>query len=226
MKKNNSCLVLFSGGQDSTTCLFWAKEKFANVTALNLSYGQRHSIEIQSARDICSIAKIDLIELKTDLLSSIGDSALFDQSLDISRQHRSSSNLPASFVPGRNLLFLVVAGATAFKIGVNDIVTGVCETDYSGYPDCRHSTIKSLELSIMLGMDYPLHIHTPLMYLSKADTVKMAKSLPGCWEALAISHTCYEGKQPPCGKCPSCLLRQKGFDEAGEIDPLVVRFGG
>ena len=118
-------------------------------------------------------------------------------------------------------MFLTLAAAFAVSRGVYHLVTGVCQTDYSGYPDCRHDTIQAVEVALRLGVDDRLRISTPLMFITKAETVKLAKGLPGCWEALANSHTCYAGQRPPCGKCPACLLREKGFKEAGEVDPLL-----
>ena len=222
---NKSAVVLLSGGQDSTTCLFWALERFKEVTALNIFYGQRHSIEVKSAQKISEMAGVDLHEINMDqIFKTLGNSALISKTDDISSHHKSNDKLPASFVPGRNILFLTVAAAWAFNHGVSHIVTGTCQTDYSGYPDCRDNTIKSLQTSLSLGLDCDIIIHTPLMWMTKAETVKMAAAMsPGCWDALAYSHTCYEGQVPPCEKCPACQLRFKGFDEAGMIDPLIER---
>jgi 7-cyano-7-deazaguanine synthase len=131
--------------------------------------------------------------------------------------------LPTTFVPGRNLIFLTFAAAFAYQKGIGNLVTGVAQTDYSGYPDCREKTLKALETAIQLGMEYEVQIHTPLMFMSKAETVQLAQQC-GAMEALAHSHTCYRGEQPPCGHCPACELRAKGFKEAGLPDPLVERF--
>ena len=218
-----SCIVLFSGGQDSTTCLFWAKKKFKSVIALNICYGQRHQIEIQSAIKIANMAKVEYIGINIEqLFTDIGNSALLNTTQSISSNHPKSSNLPASFVPGRNIVFLTAAAMFAYKYDAKDIVTGVCGTDFSGYADCRDNTIKSLQVTLSLALDKEITIHTPLMWLKKAETVEMARSLgPQCWEALGASHTCYEGEFPPCEKCPACKLRAKGFDEAGYLDPLT-----
>lgn len=218
----NKAIVLLSGGQDSTTCLFWAKTKFEEVSVLNIEYKQRHSIEIQSAQKIANLANVPYYDFTTDLFQQIGGSVLLEEG-DISAQHKIAGNLPASFVPGRNIIFLTIAAAIAYKHQIPNIVTGVCETDYSGYPDCRHATISALETTLTLGMEYPFEIYTPLMYRSKKETVEMAMEMPGCMEALAYSHTCYEGKIPPCGKCPACILRAKGFLEARVPDPLIER---
>jgi 7-cyano-7-deazaguanine synthase len=217
-----SALVLLSGGQDSITCLYWAKQKFEKVKALNIFYGQRHAIEIEAAKKVAHLVEVDYYEIKTDILRDIGDSALISLG-DISASHRSSNQLPASFVPGRNVLFLTIAAVLAYKWEINDIVTGVCQTDSSGYPDTRDDTIKSLQVTLSLAMERPFVIHTPLMWLTKAESIQFAQAQPGCMEALKWSHSCYEGKIPPCGKCPACKLREKGFAEAGVEDPLFTR---
>lgn len=221
---NKKALVLFSGGQDSTTCLYWAIDKYGkeNVKALNIFYGQRHSVEIEAAEKIASMNDIELLQVRMDILENIGDSGLFTDQ-NISENHVSSDLLPASFVPGRNIFFLTIAAAYAYKFGISDIVTGVCETDYSGYPDCRENTIQSLNETLSLGMGKGFVIHTPLMHLSKKETVELAQSLEGCMEGLKYSHTCYNGQYPPCGECPACILRAKGFEEAGIKDPVYLR---
>lgn len=217
----DKAVVLLSGGQDSTTSLFWAIHKPFDCHCLVIDYGQRHQIEIQSAKTIAELLQLPYTIINLDMFKQLGDSALIGQG-NISDKHR-SGELPASFVPGRNILFLTVAAAFAFKNGIKNLVTGVCQTDYSGYPDCRDNTIKSLNVTLNLGMDFPFQIHTPMMFLSKKEEVELAKSYDGCIQALAYSHTCYEGQSPPCGKCPACILREKGFAEAGVIDPLVGR---
>lgn len=220
--EKEKALVLLSGGQDSTTCLFWAKQYY-DVTALNIGYGQRHKIEMSAAKKICDIANVPLFVIETDVLKQIGNSALLETDSDISEQHSSNETLPASFVPGRNIFFLTIAATFAYKENIQTIVTGVCQTDYSGYPDCRRSTIDALEKTISLGMDFNFTISTPLMYQSKVDTVNLARELPGCWRALRYTHTCYNGESPACGKCPACILRAKGFSEAGYTDPIMER---
>jgi 7-cyano-7-deazaguanine synthase len=130
--------------------------------------------------------------------------------------------LPNTFVPGRNLIFLNLAAAWAYQLKIQNLVTGVCQTDFSGYPDCREATMQALEKSIQLGMEADLKILTPLMHVDKGDSIAMAEEL-GAMESLAYSHTCYEGKIPPCGQCPSCVLRAKGFEKAGLTDPLLAR---
>ncbi len=217
-----ACLVVFSGGQDSTTCLHWALNRFKKVEAVFFDYGQRHRIEMDSAKKIAELNHVPLRIFRLDVFQEIGGNALIDPAMEIeAADTQTMSSLPNTFVPGRNLIFLTYAASFAYTRGITDLVTGVCQTDYSGYPDCRDATIKSLEKALGLGLDWDgkLRIHTPLMFLTKADTVKMAikeKAL----ESLAFSHTCYEGKYPPCGFCPACLLRQKGFAEAGISDPI------
>lgn len=217
-----SSLVLLSGGQDSTICLYWALKHRSPVTCLVFDYNQRHNVEIHSALKIAQMAGVGIKVLQTNLFQDIGGSALLNKNEDISAKHK-NTELPSSFVPGRNIFLLTVAGMVAYKKGIEDIVTGVCQTDYSGYPDCKHTTIQALEYTLELGMDHTFVIHTPLMWMTKAESIILAKSLHGCMEALAYSHTCYEGEIPPCGKCPSCLLRMAGFKEAGVPDPLIER---
>ena len=217
-------LVLLSGGQDSTTSLYWAlaSKAFSGIEALIINYGQRHIIEIDSALAIAKLAGISSAQIfYTDILTKVGDSALVGKG-NVSAEHR-NKELPASFVPGRNILFLTIAGMIAYKRGIDNIVVGVCQTDYSGYPDCRMETIKSVQQSLSKGMDWEFEIYTPMMWLSKKEEVILGNTFPGCMEALSLSHTCYEGKYPPCGECPACKLRAKGFKEAGIPDPLIER---
>lgn len=218
--QNRRALVVFSGGQDSTTCLFWAREKFDEVECVFFHYGQRHGVEYQAALEIAKRYDFKLSELHIDTFSEIGGNALVDHGEEIVIEGR--GGLPSTFVPGRNLIFMTYAAAFAWKKDIPHLVTGVCQTDFSGYPDCREDTMRAVESSIRLGMDYPFELHTPLMYLTKAQTVELAIQTQGL-EAQAFSHTCYEGQIPPCGICPSCELRAKGFDEAGVLDPLVAR---
>ena len=223
---NKPAVILLSGGQDSTTCLFWTLQNFHKVLALNILYGQRHNVEAEAARKIACIAGVDLHEIHADqIFKTLGNSGLVETDSDISISHKVDPSLPASFVPGRNIMFLTIAAAWAYSKGINDIITGVCQTDYSGYPDCRDNTIKSIQIALSLGLNKDIIIHTPLMWMTKKETVLMAryKSGPFCWEALSYSHTCYEGKIPPCGKCPACNLRAKGFEKAGFVDPLIER---
>jgi len=224
----DSAVVLLSGGQDSTTCLFWAIHKCGGperVRALSFDYGQRHQAqEIQAVNDVTAIARVEKNWLSLNALWELSDSALVNSGRNVSDSHPRDEDLPASFVPGRNLVFLALAGAYAYKHGIRNIVIGASQTDYSGYPDCRDETIQMMALALTFGLGSGMFVHTPLMKLTKARTVNLAASLPGCWEALAFSHTCYEGQYPPCGECPACVIRLKGFEEADERDPLVLRY--
>jgi len=217
---NDKALLVFSGGQDSTTCLYWALERFGagNVSALTFDYGQRHRIELQCASDIATLAGVAHHILPVDTFSAIGGDALTDQRVGVA--DAGGSDLPNTFVPGRNIIFLTYAGAWAWRRGIDNIVTGVAQTDYSGYPDCREDTIASVQQSLRLGMESNVVIHTPLMHLSKRETVELAVEL-GALDAMALTHTCYQGQRPPCGTCPACELRAKGFAEAGITDPLL-----
>lgn len=223
-------LVVLSGGQDSTTCLYWARLAFDHVEAVSFDYNQRHCAEVEAARGIANLAGVPHHVLPLNVLAAIGDSALVDATQTLAGEggrpdREMPQGLPTSFVPGRNLLFLSAAAALAVKLGANELVTGVCQTDYSGYPDCRREFIDALEATLALAMpsSVKLRIHTPLMYLTKAETVKLAQRLPGCWPALSLSITCYNGQVPGCGDCPACALRARGFEEAGATDP---QFGG
>lgn len=216
-------VCLTSGGQDSTTCLFWAKGRFASLVALAFDYGQRHRVELEAAKRICEKAQVPLSVLPLNILRDLGGTALIGSTETI-QASSGRGGLPNTFVPGRNLLFLTVAAAFAYQRDLRDLVIGACETDYSGYPDCREHTMRALEKALSLGLDYPIVIHTPLMHFTKAQTVHLAQAV-GALEFLAYSHTCYEGVFPPCQACPACRLRARGFFEAGIPDPLLVRAG-
>lgn len=217
--KKEKALVLLSGGQDSTTVLFWAKRKFKNVEAISFDYGQRHKIELNAAKRISKMAGVKHNIMKISELNQIKNSALLDKKTDITKKHKLNKNLPSTFVPGRNILFLVIAGSYAWVNKIKDIIIGVSQVDYSGYPDCRKNFIKSIEKSISLGLDYKIKIHTPLIYKTKKQIVLLAKQL-GILNILKYTVTCYKGGKKPCNKCPACKLRQRGFKEAGIEDPL------
>ena len=222
-----SAVVLLSGGQDSTTCLFWAKARWPHLHALSVDYGQRHRAELDAARQIAALAGVvshKIVGLPA--LAELGGSALVEAG-DISAASRHVDRgveLPASFVPGRNALLLCLAAAYAAQVGAHDIVCGACETDFSGYPDCRMGFIDAIQpaLALMLPESArPIRVHVPLMYMDKAAEVRLAQELPGCMEALALSLTCYEGRRPGCTVCPACKLRARGFAEAGITDPAA-----
>ncbi len=212
----NKALVVFSGGQDSTTCLYWAKKKFQQVQAITFDYKQRHRIEVRQAKKIAKYAGVNHIVIKIPSLADLTTNALTRENMKITSQPNS---LPSTFVPGRNLIFLTYVAAIAREAKITEIVAGMSQSDYSGYPDCRDIFIKSANVSLNLAMDWQFNIYTPLMWLSKADTVRLAKDL-GCLEVMALTQTCYQGKRPACGECPACKLRLKGFAEAGIKDPL------
>ncbi|MEE4163216.1 MAG: 7-cyano-7-deazaguanine synthase QueC [Woeseiaceae bacterium] len=217
---SRASVVVLSGGQDSTTCLYWAMERFGsgNVRAISFDYGQRHRIELESASAVAALAGVPHTVLPIDTFAALGGNAL--TAGDIPVGDMPEDGLPNTFVPGRNLIFITFAAAYACRYDINDIVTGVAQTDYSGYPDCRDETLRALERAVSLGMEREFSVHTPLMFLSKKETVELAVRL-GAMEAMALTHTCYEGRRPPCGSCPACRLRAKGFAEAGVRDPLL-----
>lgn len=218
----SKAVVVLSGGQDSTTCLYWALEEFGaeNVEALTFDYGQRHRIELECARDVANCAGVPQSTLPIDTFAALGGNALTDTGLPVGELPE--NGLPNTFVPGRNLIFLTFAAAYARQRDVFDLVAGVAQTDYSGYPDCRRETIDSLESTLSFGMDTTFRIHTPLMDLSKKETVELARDL-GALDAMALTHTCYKGQRPPCGSCAACKLRAQGFQQAGLVDPLVSK---
>jgi 7-cyano-7-deazaguanine synthase len=221
--------VLFSGGQDSTTCLAWALSRFARVETVGFDYGQRHRVELEQ-RDILRTRLSDMSSdwrarlgddhtIAIEALGAISDTALTREAEIALRD----DGLPNTFVPGRNLLFLTFAAALAYRRGVVDLVGGMCETDYSGYPDCRHETMRAMNNALRLGMAAPFEIHTPLMWLDKAATWGLAKELGGAPLVDLIieeSHTCYLGERDKrfewgygCGECPACKLRAAGWEK-------------
>lgn len=212
-------VVLFSGGQDSTTCLYWAKERFEAVFALGFHYGQKHLVELEQAQKIADLAEVPFTVF--DIRGTLRGSALTEHDKDVSAAHEQNAELPAAFVPARNAVFLTLAAGFAYQQNAGHLVGGMCETDYSGYPDCRRAFIDSMEKSLSLGLDVPLQIHTPLMYLDKAQTWKMAKEL-GCLDVIIEhSHTDYNGNRTtknPWGygnlDNPASILRAKGYEEA------------
>ncbi|MFC1730941.1 7-cyano-7-deazaguanine synthase QueC [candidate division KSB1 bacterium] len=212
-----SAVILHSGGQDSTTCLAWALKKFKNIELISFDYGQRHSAELKAAKTIAKKLNLKHTTLKLPILKELTKNALIDKSIKVKAGRK--GELPSTFVDGRNAMFLTAVAIYAKQKGIPNIVTGVCQTDYSGYPDCRADFIKSIQKTLQLAMEYPFKIHTPLMDLTKAQTVGLMDKL-GKLDLLKYTHTCYEGKSPACGKCPACKLRLKGFKEYG-IDDLI-----
>ena len=224
---SETALVLFSGGQDSTVCLAWALERFSRVETIGFDYGQRHAVELSvrarlrekmSALTSGWAARLgDDHLIKLDALAAISDTALTRQTaIEIA-----DSGLPTTFVPGRNLMFFCFAGALAYRRGARHLVAGMCETDYSGYPDCRDDTIKAMQVALTLGLDKRVAIHTPLMWIDKAETFALAVEIGGdAFLDLLIeeSHSCYLGDRTRrhewgygCGTCPACQLRAQGF---------------
>jgi 7-cyano-7-deazaguanine synthase len=224
---SDSALVLFSGGQDSTTCLAWALDRFDRVETVGFDYGQRHRIELDCRADIVTALKASYpqwaarlgddhtIDLK--VLGQVSESALTrDTAIEMQ-----ANGLPSTFVPGRNLIFLTMAAALAYRRGLTHIIGGMCETDYSGYPDCRDETIRALGTALNLGMDRQFVLDTPLMWIDKAATWRLAESLGGAALVTLIrerTHTCYLGERGAlhdwgygCGACPACDLRAKGY---------------
>ncbi len=224
----DKALVLFSGGQDSTTCLAWALERFATVETIGFAYGQRHAVELEVRPRI----RNRIAGLKSEwsdrlgadhvvplaALGAVSETAL---TRDIAIE-MASNNLPTTFVPGRNLVFFTFAGAVAYRRGLKHLVAGMCETDYSGYPDCRDDTVKAMQIALTLGMDRRFVLHTPLMWVDKAATFTMARDIGGQGLLDLVveeTHSCYLGDRSKrhawgygCGECPACKLRSDGFN--------------
>lgn len=217
--QQDAALVLFSGGQDSTTCLYWAKQTFSRVECLGFNYGQKHVVELEQAQKIADDANVSFHVI--DIRETLSGSALTEHDKDVSAEHEKNADLPASFVPGRNALFLTLAAAHAYNRDIFDLVGGMCQTDYSGYPDCRRVFVEAIETSLSLAMECDLRIHTPLMYLTKAETWKLANEL-GIVEVIRNdTHTDYNGDRSTLnewgyGKLdnPASELRAKGYQEA------------
>ncbi|MBE9428873.1 7-cyano-7-deazaguanine synthase QueC [Staphylococcus warneri] len=207
----NKAIVVFSGGQDSTTCLFYAKKHFKDVTLVTFNYGQRHDTEIEVAKKIAQEQNVEHHILDMSLLSQLTPNALTQHDLKI---EDTEDGIPNTFVPARNLLFLSFAGALAYQIKAKHIITGVCETDFSGYPDCRDSFIKSMNVTLNLSMDRDFVIHTPLMWLDKAQTWELADDLGVLNYIRENTLTCYNGIiGDGCGECPACQLRSRGLEK-------------
>jgi 7-cyano-7-deazaguanine synthase len=209
--KDEKAIVVFSGGQDSTTCLFWALKTFKEVEVVTFNYNQRHKEEIECAKNIANDLNVKHHLLDMQLLNQLAPNALTRDDIEV--QDGEEGGLPSTFVPGRNLIFLSFAAVLASQVNAKHIITGVCETDFSGYPDCRDAFIKSLNVSINLSMDKQFVIHTPLMWLDKADTWKLANELDRLEYVREKTLTCYEGViGDGCGRCPACKLRKQGLE--------------
>ncbi|MBR3456213.1 MAG: 7-cyano-7-deazaguanine synthase QueC [Bacteroidaceae bacterium] len=210
---SKKALVVFSGGQDSTTCLFWAKKHFNEVYALCFRYGQKHVVEVDIARGIAERAGVPFEEKDISFISDlVSGCSLTDGSIKMDEE-KPAESLPNTFVPGRNLFFLSIAAVYAREHGIMNLVTGVSQTDYSGYPDCHDSFIRSLNVTLNLAMDEQFVIHTPLMWKDKAETWALADEL-GVFDIVRNETlTCYNGiKGAGCGNCPACKLRRKGLE--------------
>ena len=243
-----SALVLFSGGQDSTVCLAWALSRFERVETVGFDYGQRHRAELEARPQILEKLRADFADwaprlgadhlLPMDTLQAIGGSALTD---DV-KIEMGADGLPTTFVPGRNVMFLTAAAALGYRRGITDLVGGMCETDFSGYPDCRNDTVQATARALSLGLARDIQVHTPLMWIDKAATWRLAEELGGPMLVDLIVEetvTCYEGNRTHrhdwgygCGKCPACELRAAGYakyraarsiGQASDSEPLPVR---
>ena len=232
-ESTKTALVLFSGGQDSTACLAWALDRYAQVETIGFDYGQRHRVELECRVNVrreliaqfpvwgAKLGEDHLLDLS--LLGQISDTAL--------TEHRAiemqANGLPNTFVPGRNLLFLTFAATVAYRRGASVLVGGMCETDFSGYPDCRDNTLKALQVALSLGLDAPMTVETPLMFITKSETWALTEALGGAvLNELVIehTHTCYLGDRSKrhawgygCGSCPACELRARGFAAFNEL---------
>lgn len=247
MKRKAHALVVLSGGQDSVTCLGLALATFATVSAISFRYNQRHAVELESAAYLCKKYNVDhkVVDLGT-VVSQLVSSALTSShnsggrgalaETRVGQPHPYKPGLPSSFVPGRNALFLTLAHAHAQEIKADLLITGVCQTDYSGYPDCRDEFIRSLERSLNLGYETEISIVTPLMFLTKAETFALADKVGFLHEVIEHSHTCYNGVHDKlhdwgygCGECPACELRKKGWEEFKALkaagDPFTSLIG-
>lgn len=208
-----TALVVFSGGQDSTTCLFWAKKHFERVHALCFFYGQKHREEVEIARKIAEDAGVPFEVKDVSFIGSLAHNSLTDDSIPMDKE-KPEGSVPNTFVPGRNLFFLSIAAVYARELGIHHLVTGVSQTDFSGYPDCRDAFVKSLNVTLNLAMDDTFVIHTPLMWIDKAETWGLADELGILELVRQETLTCYNGiKGDGCGECPACALRLEGLQK-------------
>lgn len=224
-------LVVLSGGQDSTTCLFWAKQFWSKVHAITFDYGQRHRIEIESAIKVAELANVEsheIVQIPNVLKSTspLTSNTRLEQYDSFAQMNDTiGDRVELTFVPMRNPFFLTVAVNRAVALNCFDIITGICQEDNANYPDCTENFRHNFQHMVNLALrpPSPIRIVAPLMHCSKADTVRMAHTMPACWEALAYSHTSYDGKYPPTDKNHANVLRAQGFLDAGLPDPLVLR---
>ena len=240
--QREKALVILSGGQDSTTCLLWAKQRYKEVHAITFDYGQKHRIEIDAASCIASMVGVASHRIINVAGTLRGRSPLINPHVELETyknfdqmEQVIQNRVEVTFVPLRNMLFLVLAGNYALSLDCYDLITGVCQMDNANYPDCTENFIAATTFAMQeaLGMnrdDYirrdgpQLRVLTPLISLTKAETVKLAASFPGWEKIMSMSHTCYAGETPPCGRCHACVLREEGFRQAGVPDPLVERW--
>jgi 7-cyano-7-deazaguanine synthase len=206
-----SVVVVFSGGQDSTTCLFWAKKRFRDVIAVSFDYNQKHKQELDCAINICNKYDVEHHILDMSLLNQLAPNSLTRTDIKVD-EDKPENGLPNSFVDGRNLLFLTFVAIFAKQRGINHIITGVSQSDFSGYPDCRDVFVKSTNVTLNLAMDFEFVIHTPLMWINKEETWKLADDLGVLDIIKNETLTCYNGIiGDGCGECPACKLRNKGY---------------
>jgi len=212
-RNKKEAVVVFSGGQDSTTCLLWALDRYEHVVAVSFDYGQKHKAELDCAKEIADKFNVELQVMDMSLLNQLAPNSLTRTDIEVD-ENAPEEGPPNSVVDGRNMLFLTFAAVFAKQRRITDLVTGVSQSDFSGYPDCRDVFIKSLETTLNLAMDYTFCIETPLMWIDKADTWKLADDLNGLDLIREMTLTCYNGiKGDGCGNCPSCKLRREGYEE-------------
>lgn len=213
MKKANKAMVCFSGGQDSTTCLYWALKHFEEVETVCFTYGQKHAQEVEVARAIAERAKVPFLVLDISFIGQLAPNSLTDSSIEMDKE-KPADSYPNTFVPGRNMLFLTLAAIQARSRGIFHLVTGVSEADYSGYPDCRDTFVRSLNVTLNLAMDEQFELHTPLMRRDKSEVWRLADELGVFALIQQETLTCYNGVMAAgCGECPACRLRREGLEK-------------
>jgi len=217
MKK---AVVLLSGGQDSATCLAWALEEFEEVQAITFDYGQRHKREVYSANSLCALAGCELTPITVASAFRECFGGYTDLTPGSEKKSHAPKGYPATWIPGRNMILLSLAGGFACVRGIHNLVIGVSQVDYSGYPDCRQQTILTIEHAISKSLDFPFKIETPLIWRRKAEIIRLMEGL-GHLDWYKHTWTCYKGGSQPCGLCQACILRAKGFREVGIPDPAL-----